>query len=226
MSTVCLASWDFDPVCLNPELFCNTNFCFSPIVQDIKGLLCKILIYIYKFCWHFNVPSIIMFEFCISLIIKTIIKRKRIMDPFHLLDASQTSCKFLSGWSFESHSSTFLRMMHKEAQRAKIHVWQTEYFPLDLQQCDMQNSVIHVGMPGKPKCDWTAHAPPCEVGLVPLEAWQGVSLPPPPLPQHVFTPNDVGQRAAWSVNEFHGFFVWKDKQSRFSLRWHRCMNVS
>lgn len=67
----------------------------------------------------------------------------------------------------------------------------------------------------KPQCNMTGNTPPCEVRLMPLEAWQGISLPPPPpLPQHVLTPNDIREGAPWRGHEFEGFAVWKRSWSR------------
>lgn len=62
----------------------------------------------------------------------------------------------------------------------------------------------------KPQCNMTGNTPPCEVCLMPLKAWQSVSLPPSPLlPQHVLTPNNIREGASWCGHEFEGFTVWK-----------------
>lgn len=56
----------------------------------------------------------------------------------------------------------------------------------------------------------TRNTPPCEVCLLPLQAWQGVSLPPsPPLPHHVLAPNNIREGASRCRHEFESFAVWK-----------------
>ena len=83
----------------------------------------------------------------------------------------------------------------------------------------------------KPQYHMTGNAPPCEVCLMPLKAWQRVSFPPSP--QHVLITNDIRKRASRRRHEFKCFIVWKRSwyywnsrlQDVWDLMWHHLWNL-
>lgn len=55
----------------------------------------------------------------------------------------------------------------------------------------------------------TGNTPPCELCLVPLKAWQGVSSPPPSPFQHVLGPDNIREGASRRGHEFQRLGVWR-----------------
>lgn len=108
-------------------------------------------------------------------------------------------------WLFEVCSETQNRHRNTNKPLLDKHVTQT-HVKQRFTRWKLQNNM-------------TGNAPPREVCLVPLKAWQSVSLPPLLPPQHVFTPHDIRQRASRRGHEFDGFIVWK---KRWSLVWELC----